>query len=97
MIKTWQQRGADTRYARADFKRDVRALPERAGLERLASLVEEPEWWAETWPLYRVLGVIEGLDQGRVLRVASVPDGKPLGVLTDRQRQALILALVGGV
>lgn len=82
------------RFARAKLKRQVRA----GGLSAAETILACP-WQARTMPLTELLLSQRGwgrIRSRRLLLSVQVPENKPVGTLTERQRLAIAAALSRG-
>lgn len=89
------ERANRIRYARADWKVDMRRSrhPDMVASE----LIRNPEWWAETWELRAVLLAVPGLGQARVQRQLQrfgLALEVKLGDLSRRERDVVAAFLV---
>lgn len=92
------QRANAIRSARADLKRAMKAKGQLWSRVAAIGAITEPEWTEENWPVRELLVAIPYFGDARVKRImrrSGVPETKPLGELTDRQRDALIAELGG--
>lgn len=79
------------RLARAELKRRV-----RGGQVSVSEVVRSCPWEAHSMPIGELLMSQQRWGQARsrrVLRPIGVPENKPVGQLTERQRLALVAAL----
>lgn len=85
-------RGNDIRIKRSRLKKDV-----KAGREKLSAYLDEPPAWLETAKLRDLLLSMPGYGPVRadklLLRVGAAPS-KTMGGLTDRQRLAVLAAVI---
>lgn len=85
-----------TRYARANLKREVVASDPHAGRERLTEVILNPPQWARTWPLADALCILPRFGTSKAASVCHRAHALPtrrLGDLSDRQRAVIALAL----
>jgi hypothetical protein len=89
------KRANEVRLARADLKRRI-----AAGETNVAEVVLSPPWEAESLTIADLLMSQRrwGVTRCRkLLQCVPVPETKPVGTMTERQRQALSDLLEGGV
>lgn len=90
----------DVRAARAVWKREVRQMPEIGALAGAVGMVIDPPRWAESWRVAEMLDVVPRIGPFQVRRAlvaCGVTEGRRLGQLTARQREALYHWLHGRI
>ena len=86
------EKGNKVRYARAEFKRQLREGDRGDALFAVGELFDDPPEWAMTWPVEKPMMCVKGAKRkmiDRALRAANVTGQKRIENVTRRQLDIL--------
>jgi hypothetical protein len=87
------QIGNQSRYARADFKRELKTLSRAEGVAKIAELIADPPKFADSWKIGEPLRAVPRLHKAKIARalnLSACSELRTIGALSERQRQTLV-------